>query len=72
MLLAVEVGAPGFEPGTFRPQSERATRLRHAPKRLYEAESNPEIELTCFAPTIWSAPSRGAHATAEWNGPPCY
>ncbi len=31
------VGAPGFEPGTSRSQSERATRLRHAPRprRVY-------------------------------------
>src|SRR5512133_2722454 len=26
-----QVGAAGFEPATFRPQTERATRLRHAP-----------------------------------------
>ena len=26
-----KVGAAGFEPATFRPQTERATRLRHAP-----------------------------------------
>jgi site-specific DNA recombinase len=30
---AVIVGATGFEPATFRPPAECATRLRHAPKR---------------------------------------
>ena len=32
--LTYLIGAPGFEPGTFRSQSGRATGLRHAPKYL--------------------------------------
>lgn len=33
---ACEVGAAGFEPATFRPPAERATKLRHAPvPRVY-------------------------------------
>jgi hypothetical protein len=29
--LICEVGAPGFEPGTFGSQNRRATKLRYAP-----------------------------------------
>ena len=33
------VGVHGFEPRTFRSQSERATKLRHTPFRVVEADA---------------------------------
>jgi hypothetical protein len=39
------IGATGFEPATFRPPAERATRLRHAPKSSGRPESNRRREL---------------------------
>lgn len=30
--LVIMVGAKGFEPSTYRTQTDRATKLRHAPK----------------------------------------
>jgi hypothetical protein len=41
----LSVGATGFEPATFRPPAERATRLRHAPKSSGRPESNRRREL---------------------------
>src|SRR5579885_3513888 len=38
------VGAPGFEPGTSRTPSVRATRLRYAPTKLDPAESRDREE----------------------------
>lgn len=35
----IPVGAHGFEPRTFRSQSERATKLRHTPCRVVEADA---------------------------------
>jgi hypothetical protein len=37
--MAIMVGAPGFEPGTSRTPSVRATRLRYAPTSQFYRES---------------------------------
>jgi hypothetical protein len=49
---ALTVGATGFEPATFRPPAECATRLRHAPGR---AEFTPRFDPR---PVRTSVPSR--------------
>src|SRR6478736_1198661 len=38
-MLACLIGVPGFEPGIFRPQSGRDTRLRHTPSRAECSQS---------------------------------
>jgi hypothetical protein len=42
---ALRIGATGFEPATFRPPAERATKLRHAPRSSGRPESNRRREL---------------------------
>src|SRR3954447_4083922 len=37
------VGATGFEPATFRPPAECATRLRHAPKAIDGGSAEPAM-----------------------------
>jgi hypothetical protein len=42
------VGAPGFEPGTSRTPSVRATRLRYAPTRKEAAQTAPRPTKTGY------------------------
>jgi hypothetical protein len=46
-MAACSIGAAGFEPATFRPPAERATKLRHAPVgtslREFPSEANANI-----------------------------
>ena len=76
-----KVGAAGFEPATFRPQTERATRLRHAPTDgkyggAARGTSNKRWRSACRAQGRGGPAGRGGHwgpcslalATASW---PC-
>src|SRR5581483_12363920 len=50
-MLACLVGAAGFEPATFRPPAERATKLRHAPVPASLRQLSPDPDAhTC---SIW-------------------
>jgi hypothetical protein len=57
--LRLQVGAVGFEPTTFRPPAECATRLRHAPWK----------RATGFEPALgaWKAPVQPLHHAREGN-----
>jgi hypothetical protein len=46
------VGARGFEPPTFRPPAERATKLRHAPKFIYFVSFYGKRDLTFVCPGL--------------------
>ncbi len=42
-VRSIVVGVPGFEPGAFRSQSGRATKLRHTPRRGQGTAAPPEV-----------------------------
>ena len=82
-LWSRSVGAAGFEPATFRPQTERATRLRHAPTEdkyggaLRTRALEQRWEEPCRSQARRGDAPRGGHgvhvvhapATASWSCP---
>ena len=55
MAPTIKIGAPRFELGTFRTRTERATRLRYAPKIFQSRNAETQIySETCIAQAKFS------------------
>ena len=64
-----QVGAAGFEPATFRPQTERATRLRHAPTEGKYGEAASRLHRTSVGKGAAALKPRGAGGRGGPWGP---